>query len=383
MYSELIFHGKTGDANSNHTIGVLKGEGIGPEVIDAALYCLDAVGKISGVEFPLVYGGDIGKASELKHGEALSHEVREFCSDVFAQGGVILAGAGGSRFVYDLRKQYGLYCKLSPLRPFSQLRESGCLKPGHLNEVDIMIVRENISGVYQGEWNRIESSGELRATHAFQYKENEVRDILLVAAGVAKQRKNRLSVIYKESGLPSISNLWKSCAEEIGEEFKLDWEMVDVDYAAYRLIKDARDIDVIVAPNLFGDILSDLGALLLGSRGMSYSGNFSKTSAAVYQTNHGAGYDLAGTDRANPIGQILSLSMLLRESMGLIPEADLVELAIQEVLGQGFRTFDIFEDGCQVVGTRELGERIAHQILTMKDHVKDEFTGIIANRSSA
>ena len=105
MYSDLIFRGKTGDANSNHTIGVLKGEGIGPEVIDAALCCLDAVGKISGVEFSLVYGGDIGKASEIKHGEALSHEVREFCSDVFAQGGVILAGAGGSRFVYDLRKQ--------------------------------------------------------------------------------------------------------------------------------------------------------------------------------------------------------------------------------------------------------------------------------------
>ena len=210
-----------------------------------------------------------------------------------------------------------------------------------------------------------------------------MRDILRVAAGVAKRRKNRLSVVYKESGLPSISDLWKSCAEEIGDEFKLDWEMVDVDYAAYRLIKDARDIDVIAAPNLFGDILSDLGALLLGSRGMSFSGNFSKTGAAVYQTNHGAGYDLAGTDRANPIGQILSLSMLLRESMGLIPEADLVELAIQEVLGQGYRTFDIYEDGCQVVGTRELGERIANQILTTKGHVKDEFTGIIANRSTA
>ncbi len=136
----------------------------------------------------------------------------------------------------------------------------------------------------------------------------------------------------------------------------------DVDLIAYRLIQEPRSFDVIAAPNLFGDILADLGAVLLGSRGLSFSGNFSEDGAAVYQTNHGSALDLAGLGRANPIGQIASLAMLLRESFGRMREAAWIEAAIGDVLRLGFRTFDILEEGTTLVGTAEMGERIASAV---------------------
>jgi 3-isopropylmalate dehydrogenase len=139
----------------------------------------------------------------------------------------------------------------------------------------------------------------------------------------------------------------------------------DVDLMAYRLIQEPRAFDVIAAPNLFGDILADLGAVLLGSRGLSFSGNFSEDGAAVYQTNHGSAPDLAGLDQANPIGQIASLAMLLRESFGLAREAAWIEAGIGDVLRLGLRTFDILEEGTSLVGTAEMGERIASAVLRL------------------
>jgi 3-isopropylmalate dehydrogenase len=137
--------------------------------------------------------------------------------------------------------------------------------------------------------------------------------------------------------------------------------MVDCDLMVYRLIQNAAEFDVIAAPNLFGDVLADLGAVLLGSRGLSYSGNFNESGHAVYQTNHGAAYDLAGTDRANPVGQILSIAMMLRESFLQWRMADAIEQAVREVWTQGYRNKDVATAETQIIGTREMGERIARQ----------------------
>jgi 3-isopropylmalate dehydrogenase len=139
---------------------------------------------------------------------------------------------------------------------------------------------------------------------------------------------------------------------------------VDVDLMAYELISRPRDFDVIAAPNLAGDVLSDLTALLLGSRGLSFSGNFSPRGHAVYQTNHGAAHDIAGSDLANPVGQILSLAMLLRESLGLEREAVAIEDAVRSVWADGLRTADVAAPGDEAVGTREMAERIAEQAVT-------------------
>jgi 3-isopropylmalate dehydrogenase len=341
------------------TVGVLPGEGIGPEVIGAALRVLSALESAGPCRFDVCHGGAIGREAELASGQPLTEEVAAFCGDVFADGGAILAGPGGGRFVYDLRKRFRLFCKLSPLRPWNALAHTGRVRPEFLDRVDVLLVRENLGGVYQGEWREAETPEGRVAEHAFRYSEPQVRRILEVAAALAAQRWGTLAVAVKTAGIPAVSTLWRELAEQACSRAGVRAACVDIDLLAYRLIQEPQTLDVLVAPNLFGDILADLGAVLLASRGLSFSGNFSDEGAAVYQTNHGAAHDLEGSDRANPIGQIASLALMLRESFGLGREAAWIEAAVEEVLGLGFRTFDVALPGAAPVGTAEMGERIA------------------------
>jgi 3-isopropylmalate dehydrogenase len=137
--------------------------------------------------------------------------------------------------------------------------------------------------------------------------------------------------------------------------------IVDLDLMAYRLIQEPQSFDVVAAPNLFGDVLADIGALLLGSRGLSFSGNYNEAGNGVYQTNHGSAYDLVGTDRANPLGQIFALAMLLREGFGLEREAAAIEGAVRALWDEGLRTEDLARPGTRIVGTREMGHQVAHR----------------------
>jgi 3-isopropylmalate dehydrogenase len=347
-------------------IGVLEGEGIGPEVIHVALQALRALEETSHRRFDLRFGGPIGLEAEAHYGESLCKEVVEFCGEIFAQGGAILAGPGGGRFVYDLRRQFDLFCKLVPLRPAAELIHAGRLKPEHVQDVDILVVRENGSGLYQGHWNESNIAGEgKRVEHHFHYTEREVCRILEVGARIAACRRNRMTVVVKDGGVPGITRLWRDAGDAAANRTGVHCAFLNVDYEAYRLIQHPQAIDVIVAPNLFGDILADAGAVLLGSRGLSFSGNFSSDGAAVYQTNHGAAYDLTGTDRANPAGQMLSLAMLLRESFGLHSEAELLEAALAAVWRDGWRTEDLAEPGCRLAGTRQMGELVARAVVNL------------------
>lgn len=349
-------------SNGNFSIGVLPGEGVGPEVIGAALEVLTAA-EAGGARFALRTGGPIGRDSEVLSGKALTEEVSGFCDEIFAGGGAILTGPGGSRFVYDLRRRFDLFCKLSPLRPYPALQEAGRLKGSTVDGADILIVRENTGGEYLGEWDEVldPKRGRL-CRHAFHYAEEHVRRLVSVAAELAASRRNRLAVVIKDGGLPTVSALWRDLAREAAEASGVELRVLDIDLCAYLLIQEPLSFDVIAASNLFGDVLADLGAVLLASRGMSFSGNFSEAGAAVYQTNHGSALDLAGRGRANPIGQISTLAMMLRESFGLHREAAWIEEAIAEVLDQGFRTFDLASPGAIVVGTEEMGERIAGRV---------------------
>jgi 3-isopropylmalate dehydrogenase len=157
------------------------------------------------------------------------------------------------------------------------------------------------------------------------------------------------------------------CANASLQKFKVECIFLNADHAAYRLIQHPSEFDVLVTPNLFGDLLADLAAALLGSRGMSYSFNFSDDGRAVYQTGHGAAADLAGTDRANPAAQILSLAMMLRHSFALEQEAQLVEQAVEEVFRAGWRTDDLAEPDCRRAGTRQIGELVARAVVELAD----------------
>jgi 3-isopropylmalate dehydrogenase len=343
-------------------IGVLPGEGVGPEVIAAALAVLSAAEE-GGSRFAVRTGGPIGRDAEVLSGRSLTEEVSGFCEEVFGAGGAVLCGPGGSRFVYDLRRRFDLFCKLSPLRPFPALHDAGRLKGSSVDGADILIVRENTGGEYLGEWDEILDPKRGRfCRHSFHYAEEHVRRLVSVAAELAASRRKKLTVVIKDGGLPTVSALWRDLGREAAAASDVELRVLDIDLTAYLLIQEPLQFDVIAASNLFGDVLADLGAVLLASRGMSFSGNFSEAGASVYQTNHGSALDLAGRGRANPIGQISSLALMLRESFGLHREAGWIDEAIGEVLGQGFRTFDVAAPGAVVVGTEEMGRRIAERV---------------------
>ena len=187
----------------------------------------------------------------------------------------------------------------------------------------------------------------------------QIRRILTVAGAIAQERRGEMTVVVKPGGIPTVSRLWSDCARDVARELSLRTREIEMDYAVYHLIQDPQMLDVVVTPNMFGDILSDAGGVLLGSRGLCHGASYSPTGAAVYQTNHGAAHDLAGTDRANPVGQIFALAMLLHESFGLVHEARLIEAAVADVWRNGYRTADVAEAGSRIVGTREMACRIA------------------------
>ncbi len=346
------------------TLGVLRGEGIGPEVIDATLRVLQAIESCSGeLRFRLRFGGEIGEAAIQDCGQPLSPQVCEFCAEIFADSGAVLAGPGGNRFVYQARRQFALFYKLNPLVPATVPLRASRMRPEYTKNVDILVLRENLGGVYQGTWEEKTSTGTGRmAAQRFWYSEEQIRSILLVAVDFALKRRGELTVVVKPNGVPTISALWVECARELASQYALKLQVLEIDYATFSLIQEPQQFDVVVTPNLFGDILADVGGVLLGSRGLCYGGSFSATNAAIYQTNHGAAYDLAGTDRANPVGQMYSLAMLLRESFGLQREANLIHTAVTWVWQSGIRTDDLAEPGCRSVGTREMGELVADAV---------------------
>lgn len=351
--------------NRPYLLGVLEGEGSGPEIIRATLQVLSAIESAGSHKFDIRFGGEIGTPSEVRYGKALCDDVIEFCRGIFSNGGAVLAGPGGGRFVYDLRKQFDLFCKFSPLKVYDELRNAGRMKSSFTHRADILLIRENLSGIYQGQWKEPTPTNEgKKAEQSFHYTEKEVRRILRVAAAIARERRGELTVTVKDAGIPVISKLWRDCTIDIASEAGIKYSFVNIDYAVYQLLQHAQNLDLIVSPNLFGDILADAGGVLVGSRGITYSGNFSSNGASVYQTNHGAAHDLKNTNTANPVGQIFSLAMLLRESFGLAREARTIENAVRAVWGEGWRTSDLTEKGCRRAGTREMGEQIAEKVTT-------------------
>jgi 3-isopropylmalate dehydrogenase len=350
-------------ASNQPLIGVLDGTGIGSQVIGSALQVLASVEQLTGVSFEIRRGTLIGEDALPRFGQWLPDEVVEFCSEVFRLGGAILSGPGGGRYVYDLRRRFDLFAKFVPVKPWPELAAVARIVPRYLEDVDILLVRDNTGGVYQGEGRqRITDQGRI-AEHSFQYSEREIQRIVEVAARAASNRRGDLHVIIKDGGIPGMSTLWREVGGAAARKYGIQAAFMNVDLVAYELIQNAARFDVIVAPNLFGDILADIAGVLVSSRGVTFSGNFNAEGHGVYQTNHGSAYDLAGTDTANPAGQILSLAMLLRESFGLERAAAAIEKSLAQVWRAGFRTADLAEPGCQILGTNAMTKRVAQQIL--------------------
>ncbi|MBE6646435.1 MAG: 3-isopropylmalate dehydrogenase [Ruminococcaceae bacterium] len=355
----------------NKNITLLKGDGIGPEIVDQAVKVLDAVAKKYGHVFNYTEV-DIGGCSIDKYGVPITDEGMEKCKNADA---VLLGAVGGPKWdgvdpsirpekaLLAVRRELGLFANLRPTRLFAQLADSSPLKQSIVgNGIDLMIVRELTGGIYFGKRYTEVVDGEKVATDYMTYSEHEIERIGRVAFESALKRNKKLSSVDKANVLDS-SRLWRAVMHRLAEEYPaVEYSDILVDNTAMQLIKNPTQFDVIVTENMFGDILSDEASMLTGSIGMMPSASLSSGTLGMYEPIHGSAPDIAGMDIANPIGTVMSAAMMLRYSFDMMEEADAIEAAVNRALDDGYRTADIYKDGFNRVTCSEMGTILAANI---------------------
>ena len=355
----------------NKKITVLKGDGIGPEIVDQAIKVLDAICKKYSHQFSYTEV-DIGGCSIDKYGVPITDEGMALCKSADS---VLLGAVGGPKWdnvdpsirpekaLLAVRSELGLFANLRPTKLFAQLADASPLKDSIVgNGIDLMIVRELTGGIYFGKRRTETVNGEKVATDEMTYSEHEVERIGRVAFESARKRGKRLASVDKANVLDS-SRLWRATMHKLAEEYTdVDYTDILVDNTAMQLIKNPAQFDVIVTENMFGDILSDEASMLTGSIGMMPSASLSEGTLGMYEPIHGSAPDIAGLDIANPIGTIMSAAMMLRYSFDLCAEADDIESAVNRALDNGFRTSDIYKEGTQKVSCSQMGDIIASYI---------------------
>jgi len=362
------------------SIGVLPGDGVGPEITTEGVKVLKAIGEKFSHQFTF-HDGLIGASAFEQVGEALPEKTVGICKSCDA---VLFGAVGDPKYEQPnlkvrpelgygfirLRKTLGLFANLRPVRLFPSLINSSNLKPEIVKGVDFIIIRELTGGIYFSEPKELLRTPEGRkAVDTLVYTEEEIRRILRVGFELARGRRKKLTSVDKFQILRS-SDLWREVAVEVSSEYPdVEVDYVLVDNCAMRLIQNPRDFDVIVMENLFGDILSDEASMLAGSLGMMPSASLAGIPKqgsklfGLYEPIHGSAPRRAGLNMANPIATILSAAMMLRFSLGLLKEAKSVEDTVALVLEEGYRTYDIMSEGKTKLGTREMGDLIAKRIL--------------------
>ncbi|MBR2354243.1 MAG: 3-isopropylmalate dehydrogenase [Clostridia bacterium] len=352
-------------------IAILKGDGIGPEIVDQALLVLNKVAEKFGHEFTYIEVA-IGGCSIDKYGVPITEEGMNACKQADS---VLLGAVGGPKWdgvdpsirpekaLLAVRKELGLFANLRPTKLFSQLADASPLKQSIVgNGIDLMIVRELTGGIYFGKRRTESVDGEKVATDEMTYSEHEIERIGRVAFESARKRDKRLASVDKANVLDS-SRLWRAVMHRLAEEYPdVEYSDILVDNTAMQLIKNPSQFDVIVTENMFGDILSDEASMLTGSIGMMPSASLSSTTLGMYESIHGSAPDIAGMDLANPIGTIMSAAMMLRYSFDMAEEADAIECAVNAVLDDGYRTADIWKEGMKKVGCKEMGAAVAARL---------------------
>lgn len=355
----------------NYKLAVIPGDGIGPDVVEQTLLVLDKVGENFGHTFQyhkVLAGGCAIDAT----GGCLPQETIDVCK---ASDAVLLGAVGGwkwdtlpgdqrpERALLGLRKALGLFANLRPALLFEQLADASPLKPEILaGGLDIVVVRELTGGIYFGEKGVKDTDLGPAAYDIEQYAEEEVRRIAKVAFDMAMKRSKHVTSVDKANVLES-SRLWRRVVTEVAKDYpEVTLDHLYVDNAAMQLVRNPRQFDVIVTSNIFGDILSDEASQITGSIGMLPSASLAQGNFGMYEPVHGSAPDIAGQDKANPMATILSAAMMLRYTFGLGQEADAIENAVKSVLDQGYRTPDLFAGEGTLVGTAEMGRRIAEAI---------------------
>ena len=352
-------------------ITLLKGDGIGPEIVGQAVKVLDAVAEKYGHKFNYTEV-DIGGCSIDKFGVPITDEGMAKCKGADA---VLLGAVGGPKWdnvdpsirpekaLLAVRRELGLFANLRPTKLFPQLADSSPLKQSIVgNGIDLMIVRELTGGIYFGKRYTEVVDGEKVATDYMTYSEHEIERIGRVAFEAALKRGKKLASVDKANVLDS-SRLWRATMHRLAEEYpEVEYSDILVDNTAMQLIKNPTQFDVIVTENMFGDILSDEASMLTGSIGMMPSASLSEGTLGMYEPIHGSAPDIAGMDIANPIGTVMSAAMMLRYSFDMMDEADAIEAAVNKALDDGYRTPDIYKEGFIKAGCTEMGDILAKNI---------------------
>ena len=354
----------------NFNVALLKGDGIGPEIVDSATRVLDAIGEKYGHTFNFT-PYDIGGAAIDKHGIPLPEDTVKGC---LASDSVLLGAVGGPKWdtlpgnlrpekaLLGIRAAMNLFTNLRPAKLYPALKGECPLREDLVAQgFDIMIVRELTGGIYFGERGMREGKYGEEAYDTESYSRMEIERIARVAFETARKRNKKLISIDKANVLET-SRLWRKIVHEIAAEYP-DVECSDmlVDNAAMQLVRNPAQFDVIVTSNMFGDILSDEASQITGSIGMLPSASLNETTRALYEPIHGSAPDIAGQNKANPIATILSAAMMLLYSFGLSKESDAIIRAVDEVLEAGYRTADLAH-GAPALTTTEMTEKIIERI---------------------
>lgn len=359
----------------NKKIAVIKGDGIGPEIVTEAMKVLDKVAEKYGHKFDytqLLMGG----CSIDANGVPLTDETIAECK---ASDAVLMGSIGGNTTtspwyklpadlrpeagLLKIRKELGLFANLRPCLLYPQLSGACPLKEEiSAKGFDMLIMRELTGGLYFGARKTEEVDGVMTAVDTLSYNEKEIRRIAVKAFEVAMKRRKKVTSVDKANVLDS-SRLWRKIVAEVAADYpEVELEHMLVDNSAMQLVRDPAQFDVMVTENMFGDILSDEASMITGSIGMLPSASMNETKFGLYEPSGGSAPDIAGQDKANPIATILSAAMMLRYSFDMTEEADAVEAAVTKVLEEGYRTGDIMSEGCKSVSCSQMGTLIAERV---------------------
>ena len=356
-------------------IAVIRGDGIGPEVVNEAIKVLDAAAGKFGHTF--VYEDLLMDGCSIDaYGEPLTDDTISRCK---AADAVLMGSIGGNtstspwyRLPADkrpeagllrLRKSLGLFANLRPALLYRELRGACPLREDIAAKgFDMLIMRELTGGLYFGERHTVEKDGIITATDTLTYSETEIRRIAVKAFDIAMKRRRKVTSVDKANVLDS-SRLWRKIVDDVAKNYpEVSYEHMLVDNCSMQLVKDPSQFDVVLTENMFGDILSDEASMITGSIGMLPSASLNETKFGLYEPSGGSAPDIAGTDTANPIATILSAAMLLRFSFDMDKEADAVENAVSQALSGGFRTADIMSEGRKKLSCSAMGSIIASLI---------------------
>lgn len=359
----------------NYKIAVIPGDGIGPEIVAEAQKVLDAAGRKYG--FSLEYQELLmGGASIDVNGVPLTEETILAAKNSDA---VLMGSIGGDAKtspwyqlapelrpeagLLKIRKELNLFANVRPAYLYEELKAACPLRDEIIGDgFDMVIMRELTGGLYFGERYTTEENGVRKAVDTLSYDEKEIRRIAIKGFEIARKRRKKVTSVDKANVLDS-SRLWRSVVEEVAKDYPdVTLEHMLVDNCAMQLVRDPKQFDVILTENMFGDILSDEASMVTGSIGMLSSASLNETKFGLYEPSHGSAPDIAGKNIANPIATILSAAMMLRYSLDLDDAAAGIEAAVKQVLADGYRTGDIFSEGCKKVGTVEMGDLIAARI---------------------